>query len=165
MHWPLHVSVWVQTELLPQTLGPPSMQGTEGPGFGIAMHCPPQGETEGHAAVGVQVELVGQSLETPSVQGITGGGGGGVCIHWPGQLPPVGQNVVGVHVEPVGQPVVLPMAVQGKTGGGVNIDRQSPPQVIVCVQAEPEGHTLNPPTIQGVGELVSILLVIVLWCL
>jgi len=110
--------------------------------------------------IGEQVELDGQLLETPGAQ-VTNGPG--VDMHWPPQLLAPPQIVVGVHVEPVGQPEALPISVQGITGGGVNIDRQSPPQVIVCVQIEPVGHKLTPPTIHGVGVLVTFGLVIVLW--
>lgn len=64
--------------------------------------------------------------------------GGGVAIQAPPQVDK-GQAVVGVQVEPVGQPVVTP-TVQGMLGGGVKMDKQSPPQVIVCVQVDPVGQ-------------------------
>lgn len=91
--------------------------------------------------------------------------GGGVAMHWPPQLALVTHSVVWVHDEPVGQPSVLPTVGQGMAGGGVNTDAQSPPQVIVCVQIESKGHTLNPPTIQEIGVLATMVLVIELWCL
>ena len=115
--------------------------------------------------IGAQLDPDGHLLETPGMQDTDGPG---VAMHWP--LQPRWESgkqnseVATTHVEPVGQGVPAPLIAMQGTNDGVYTDRQSPPQVIVCVQIAPAGHTLTPPTIPGVGVLVTVGLVIILWC-